>query len=162
MAGWQQVIIVGNLGRDPEMRYTQGGIPICNFNVAVTTISGGGQGGQQGQQGAERQEKTVWFRVAAWRELGERCQQFLAKGKQVMVIGTIDVSAYMDKAGQAAAGLELTARDVRFLGSREDGGGRDDGGEPSSGGRGDYGASSGGGRGGNYAPQSGNTDDIPF
>lgn len=134
MAGFQQVIVVGNLGRDPELRYTQGGVPVCSFSVAVTTTSG---------QADNRQEKTTWFRVSAWRELGERCNQYLAKGRQVMVIGTVETRAYADNAGQPASSLELTARDVRFLGSREDGGG--------SGGRSgdDYGGSSG-------------VDDIPF
>jgi single-strand DNA-binding protein len=98
---------------------------------------------------AERQEKTIWFRVAAWRELGERCQQYLSKGKQVMVIGTIDARAYTDNAGQPAASLELTARDVRFLGTRADSEG------------GDMGGYSGGGR--SYsAPSPDNVDDIPF
>lgn len=113
MAGFQQVIIVGNLGRDPEMRYLQSGVGVCNFTVAVNQVSG---------QGENRTEKTVWFRVAAWRELGERCNQFLTKGRQVMVIGTVDARAYADNSGQPAASLELTARDVRFLGGREDGG----------------------------------------
>lgn len=151
MAGFQQVIIVGNLGRDPELRYTQGGIPVCSFSVAVTTISGGGQ---QQQQGAERQEKTTWFRVSAWRELGERCQQYLAKGRQVMVIGTVDVNTYVDKNQKPAASLELTARDVRFLGSREDGGGAGGSSAGGSGSGGDY-RSYGG------QPPAGG-DDIPF
>jgi single-strand DNA-binding protein len=138
MAGFQQVIIVGNLGRDPEMRYLQSGVAVCNFTVAVNQISG---------QGENRTEKTVWFRVAAWRELGERCSQYLAKGRQVMVIGTVDARAYTDNSGQPQATLELTARDVRFLGSREDGGQ----------GGGDYDNSYGG------APSGGsNVDDIPF
>jgi single-strand DNA-binding protein len=116
MAGYQQVIIVGNLGRDPELKYLQSGVPVCNFTVAVSTTTGSGEA---------RQEKTTWFRVAAWRELGERCNQYLAKGRQVMVIGTVDVRAYQDNSGQPAASLELTARDVRFLGSREGNGGGD-------------------------------------
>jgi single-strand DNA-binding protein len=138
MAGFQQVIIVGNLGRDPEMRYLPSGVGVCNFTVAVNQISG---------QGENRTEKTVWFRVAAWRELGERCSQFLTKGRQVMVIGTVDARAYADNSGQPAASLELTARDVRFLGGREDGGGQ---------GGGSYEDYSGGNQGGS------NVDDIPF
>lgn len=117
MAGFQQVIIVGNLGRDPESRFTGGGVSVCNFSVAVSTTTG---------QGEQRQEKTTWFRVAAWRELGERCQQYLAKGRQVMVIGTIDARSYTDNSGQPQVSLELTARDVRFLGTREGGGSFDE------------------------------------
>jgi single-strand DNA-binding protein len=140
MAGFQQVIIVGNLGRDPETKYLQSGVAVCNFTVAVSSVSG---------QGEQRQEKTTWFRVAAWRELGERCQQYLAKGRQVMVIGTVDVRAYTDNSGQPQASLEMTARDVRFLGSREGGG--------SSGGGGNFDEGSGG-------PSEGGSgfDQIPF
>lgn len=136
MAGYQQVIIVGNLGRDPEMRYLQSGVAVCNFTVAVNQITGSAD---------NRTEKTVWFRVAAWRELGERCAQYLSKGRQVMVIGTVDARAYTDNSGQPQATLELTARDVRFLGSREDGG--------SGGGYDEY--SGGGG-------QPNDVNDIPF
>ena len=135
MAGYQQVIIVCNLGRDPEMRYLQSGVPVCNFTVAVNQISGSAE---------NRTEKTVWFRVAAWRELGERCSQYLAKGRQVMVIGTVDARAYTDNSGQPQATLELTARDVRFLGSREDGG---------QGGQGSY---------DDVGAGASNVDDIPF
>jgi single-strand DNA-binding protein len=115
MAGYQQVIIVGNVGRDPELKYLpSSGVPVCNFSVAVSTVTGSAE---------NRQEKTTWFRVAAWRDLAERCAQYLAKGRQVMVIGTVEARAYADNSGQPAAQLELTARDVRFLGSRQDGGG---------------------------------------
>lgn len=136
MTGYQQCIIVGNVGRDPELKYLQSGVPVCNFTVAVNQVSGTAE---------NRTEKTVWFRVAAWRQLGETCAKYLAKGKQVMVIGTVDVRAYTDNSGQPQATLELTARDVRFLGTRADG-------QPT----GDYGGDySGGG-----AP--GSADDIPF
>ncbi|KXK18626.1 MAG: single-stranded DNA-binding protein [Chloroflexi bacterium OLB15] len=137
MAGYQQVIIVGNLGRDPELKYLQNGVAVCNFSVAVSSFSG---------QGEQRQEKTTWFRVAAWRELGERCNQYLAKGRQVMVVGTVDVRAYTDNSGQPQATLELTARDVRFLGSRE-GSGEGSGGSFEDGG---------------YSGGSENFDQIPF
>ncbi len=135
MAGFQQVIIVGNLGRDPELKYLQNGVPVCNFTVAVNSYTG---------QGEQRQERTTWFRVAAWRELGERCAQYLAKGRQVMVVGTVDVRAYTDNAGQPQATLEMTARDVRFLGGRGDGEGQ---------GQGQAAEEYGG---------SGQLDDIPF
>ena len=146
MAGYQQVIIVGNVGRDPELRQTQQNIPVCSFTVAVNSYSG---------QGESRQEKTTWFRVSAWRDLGERCQQYLSKGRQVMVIGTVEARPYKDNAGEAQATLELTARDVRFLGSREDGG--ESGGGSYSGGS----SSGGGSRSSGYSePDAGN--DIPF
>lgn len=111
---YQQVIIVGNLGRDPEMRYTQSGVPVTNFSVAVNER----WTGQDGQP----VEKTTWFRVTAWKRLGEVCNQYLSKGRQVMVIGTIDASAWTSKDGEPRASLELTARTVKFLGGRGDGG----------------------------------------
>lgn len=158
MAGYQQVIVVGNVGRDPELRYTQAGVPVCSFSVAVNSFTG---------QGESRQEKTTWFRISAWRELGERCNQYLAKGRQVMVIGTVEVRSYQDNAGQPAATLELTARDVRFLGGREQGEGGEDvdmEAAPARGGGGNTNRSSGSGRnsgggGGNY---DNDPDSIPF
>lgn len=112
---YQQLIIVGNLGRDPEMRYTASGVPVTNFTVAVNRV----WTGQDGQ----RQEKTTWFRVAAWRQLAERCGQYLTKGQKVMVIGELDdPNVWTDQQGNARASLEMTARDVRFLSSRDEAG----------------------------------------
>jgi single-strand DNA-binding protein len=113
MAGWAQTIIVGNVGRDPNVRYTQGGIPVCDFSVAVTRRFGG-------REGTERQERTTWYRVTAWRNLAEIAQQYVRKGTQIMVVGTVEVSAYLDKSGQPAATLELTADNFQLLGSRGD------------------------------------------
>ena len=147
---YQQVIIVGNVGRDPEMKYLQSGVAVCNFTVAVNSVSGTGE---------TRQEKTTWFRVAAWRQLAETCNNYVKKGRQIMVIGTVDTRAYMDQSGQPQASLELTARDVRFIGSRQDGAGGasdDGGGYQQRGGNGGYGGSqqpAGGGMG---------DEDIPF
>lgn len=105
---FQQVIIVGNLGRDPEMRFTGDGTPVTSFSVAVNrkwTSADGSQG-----------EKTWWFRVTAWRRLAETCNQYLRKGSPVMVIGEIDASAYMPRdGGEPRASLELTAQQVKFL-----------------------------------------------
>jgi single-strand DNA-binding protein len=107
---FQQIIIVGNLGADPEMRYTPDGTPVTNFRVAVSRR----WTGPDGTQG----EKTWWFRVACWRKLAETTKQYLSKGRQVMVIGEVDASAWMGQDGQPRASLEITARDVRFLGGR--------------------------------------------
>ncbi len=104
---FQQCIIIGNLGRDPEMRFTPDGTPVTNFNVAVNrrwTNADGSQG-----------EKTTWFRVTCWRRLAETTNQYLRKGSAVMVIGEIEASAFLGQDGQPRAMLELTARDVRFL-----------------------------------------------
>lgn len=120
MAGYMQLIIVGNVGGDPQLKFLQSGVPVCNFTVAVNSVTG---------QGEQRQEKTTWVRVAAWRELGERCNQYVRKGSQVMVIGTVEARAYTDNSGQPQASLDMTARDVRFLGSRADNAGGQQGGE---------------------------------
>ncbi len=109
---FQKTIIVGNLGRDPEMRYTPSGVPVTTFSVAVNRR----WTDQQGQP----QEKTTWFRVTAWRKLGELCNQYLSKGRLVLVEGDIDASAWLAQDGQPRAALELTARNVRFLGGPSD------------------------------------------
>lgn len=109
MSGWSQTIIVGNVGRDVEMRYTQAGIPVASFSVAVTRKFGSGD---------DRQEKTTWYKVTCWRQLAEIASQYVKKGMQVMVAGTVDVSAYVNKAGEAAASLELTADTLQMLGGR--------------------------------------------
>ena len=110
---YQQVIIIGNLGRDPEMRYTQTGMPVTNIYVAVIERST--------SQDGQPMEKTTWFKVTAWRRLAEVCNQYLSKGRQVMVVGTIDASAWAGQNGEARASLELTARTVKFLGGRDGG-----------------------------------------
>jgi single-strand DNA-binding protein len=112
---YQQCMIIGNLGRDPEMRYTANGKAVTQFTVAVNN---------RVQEEGEWKDKTTWFRVTAWDRLAETTNQYLKKGKQVMIIGRVDVSAWADKqSGEARAQLELTAREVKFLGGREDGGG---------------------------------------
>lgn len=105
---FQQCIIVGNLGRDPEMRFMGDGTPVTNFNVAVNKR----WTGRDGNPG----EKTWWFRVTCWGRLAETTNQYLRKGSPVMVIGEVDASAYIPReGGEPRASLELTARDVRFL-----------------------------------------------
>lgn len=109
MAGYQYTIIVGNVGRDPELRYTQGGTAVCDFSVAVSRRWTDRQSGQQ-------REKTTWFRVSAWRGLAETASQYVHKGMQIMVAGEVDVSAFIGQDGEARGSLELTARDIQFLG----------------------------------------------
>ena len=82
MAGWMQVIIVGNLGNDPELRYLQNGTAVANFSVAVNTVNG---------QGEDRKEEAEWFRVAAWRELGERCHVLIMTRTNVL----LDFAAFL-------------------------------------------------------------------
>jgi single-strand DNA-binding protein len=106
-------MIVGNLGGDPEMRYTPDGTPVTSFRVAVNRKWTGSDGAPG--------EKTWWFKVTCWRRLAETTNQYLKKGRQVLVIGEIDASAWLGQDGQPRASLELTARDVKFLGGREQG-----------------------------------------
>lgn len=105
---FQQVTIIGNLGRDPEMRYTQAGVPVVSFSVA-TSRSWTGQDGQ-------KNEKTVWFRITAWRRLAEICNEYLRKGNRVFVVGEMEEpGAWNDADGEARASLEVTAQTVKFL-----------------------------------------------
>lgn len=110
---FQQTIVVGRIGRDAEMRYTPGGIPVTNFSVAVdqrwTDASG------------QAQEKVTWFRIVCWRKLAEITNQYVKKGQRILVAGDIEASAWIDRDGTPRASLELTADRVRFLGDREAG-----------------------------------------
>ncbi len=156
---YQQITVVGHLGRDPEMRYTPTGVPVTSFSVAVSRT--------WNDQNGQRQEKTTWFRVSAWRKLAETVSQYCVKGSLVLVTGEIDEPRiWTDKDGNARSSLEITAQNVRFLGSRPDGSRADgDGGERSyEGSGGSYGnannssanTSAGGASGG------GSDEDIPF
>jgi single-strand DNA-binding protein len=152
---WHQTIIVGNLGGDPDLKYLQSGTPVCNFSVAVT---------ERWTSNGERQEKTTWYRVNAWNRLAEICNQYLSKGRQVMVVGTVEARGYTSNDGEARASLDLRAREVQFLqGGSRDGGSGSSGNYSSGGGSG---SSSSSGSGGNYdndysSPPE-DVDDIPF
>ena len=112
---YQKLIIVGNLGRDPEMRYTSDGTPVTNFSVATNrrwTNADGSQG-----------EETVWFRVSAWRRLAEVCNEYLERGRQVLVEGRLQPDTetggprvWTGRDGEARASYEMTALAVKFLG----------------------------------------------
>jgi len=112
---YQQITLVGNLGTDPEMKYTPSGVPVTKFSVAVNKS-------WTGQDGA-RQEKTTWFRVTAWRAQAETCAKYLSKGRQVLVTGELEEARpWTDRDGNTRASLEVTAQVVRFIGGRGDGG----------------------------------------
>ncbi|MBC8098850.1 MAG: single-stranded DNA-binding protein [Armatimonadetes bacterium] len=139
---YQQITIVGNVGRDPELRYLQNGVAVCDFSVAVNK--------RFKTSGGEQRDETTWFRVTCWRQLAETVKQYVTKGKQVLIIGEIKATAYLDKAGQPASTLEITAETLKFLGGRGEGGSEGGG----SGG-------AGGNRYDEFAPP-GQMDDIPF
>lgn len=105
---YQQTTLIGNLGGDPEMRYTPSGIPVTSFSMAVTRNWADANG--------QRQEKTTWFRITAWRKLAETASQYLVKGSKVLVVGTVEEPrAYTDRDGNLRASLEVTADTIRFL-----------------------------------------------
>ncbi|MCG2767411.1 MAG: single-stranded DNA-binding protein [Anaerolineae bacterium] len=106
---YEKVIIVGNLGRDPEMRYTPSGKAVTNLNVATNRRWTNAEG--------QTQDETTWFRVAVWGKQAETCNQYLSKGSQVLIEGDrIKARAYKNRDGEPAASLEVTAFRVRFLG----------------------------------------------
>ncbi len=112
---YQKLILVGNLGRDPEMRYTPDGTPVTSFSVATSRRWTDASGQQQ--------ERTVWFRVTAWRRLAETCNQYLSKGRQVLVEGELsEPRPFQGRDGEWRAGLDVTALTVKFLGGRGDAG----------------------------------------
>jgi len=115
MAGWHQTIIIGNVGRDAELRYTQEGTAVANFSVAVTER-------WNDSETSEKREKTTWYRVSAWRKLGETAAQYIKKGMQIMVEGKCHASAFTRNDGTLAASLELTASNFQFLGKRDENG----------------------------------------
>jgi single-strand DNA-binding protein len=109
---FQKLIVVGHLGKDPEMRYTPSGVPVTSFSLATSR--------RWTNQNGEQQEKTTWFRVTCWKKLAETAAQFLQKGRLVLVEGEVEASAYIDKVGAARASLELTATNIQFLGAKGD------------------------------------------
>lgn len=126
-----KVIIVGNLGKDPEVRFTPGGKALARFPVATSE--------RWTDQDGNRQERTEWHNVVVWGKQAESCGQYLAKGRQVYVEGSLRTRQYDDKDGNRRYTTEVVARDVRFLGgggagagaSGAQGAGRGSGGAPS-------------------------------
>jgi single-strand DNA-binding protein len=117
---FHKVILVGNLGRDPEMRYTPGGQAVTNLSVATNRNYTDGSGNQVKQ--------TVWFRVSVWGKQAESCHQYLRKGRPVLVEGRLNPDEngnpriWNAPDGGARASFEVTAETVRFLGGRDEGG----------------------------------------
>ncbi len=114
---YHKIIIVGNLGRDPEMRYTPDGTPVTTFSVAANRR-------WTNPDGSPREE-TTWFRVTAWRRLAETCNQYLQKGRQVLIEGQLKPDPatggpriWTGNDGVARAQYEVTALSVKFLGGR--------------------------------------------
>ena len=158
MASFNKITIVGNLGRDPELRYTPQGTAVCQFSVATNE--------RKRDKSGEQQDITTWFRVTSWGKQAENVSKYLSKGRRVYVEGRLHMEEWTDREGKVRQTLEVNASDVQFLDSasdmegipvRQSGGGG--GGQPSGGGGG------GGSRGGGRPPGGGDDiedDEIPF
>ncbi len=111
MSGINKVILIGNLGRDPEVRYTPDGAAVANFSIATS---------EQWKDKAtgEKKERTEWHRIVAFRRLGEICGEYLSKGKQVYIEGRLQTRSW-EKDGITRYTTEIVASDVQFLGGRD-------------------------------------------
>ena len=105
-----KIIVIGHLGRDPEMRYTPNGQAVTSFSVASSRryTTGGG----------EQREETEWFNVSAWGKLGETCNQYLTKGQQVYIEGRMSSRTYEGRDGTTRVSIDVFLNDVQFLGGR--------------------------------------------
>ncbi len=151
MGSVNKVILVGNLGRDAELRYTPGGAAVATLNLATTEV--------WNDKGGQRQEKTEWHRIVVWGKQAESLQEYLTKGKQIYVEGRLQTRQWDDKDGNKKYTTEIKADRITLLGGGGGGAGRSGGME-----RGERG-------GGAPAPHSGGDeppmepitdDDIPF
>lgn len=104
-----KVFLIGNLTRDPELRTTGSGISVCNFSIAVNRRFKNAQTGQQ---------ETDYFNVIAWRQLGELCSRYLAKGRKVAVVGSIQTRSYEAKDGSKRTAFDIVADEVEFLSAK--------------------------------------------
>jgi single-strand DNA-binding protein len=148
MASVNKVIIVGNVGRDPELRYTQSGQPVASFSIATNERFKDKDGNWK--------DRTEWHRIVAWARLAEICGEYLRKGSQVYVEGRIQTRDWEDKEGNKRQTTEIIALGMQMLGRRGEGGGpsmSDDGNQTRGGGGGSE----------DMPPSSGGADDeIPF
>jgi single-strand DNA-binding protein len=116
MAGLNKVMLIGNLGKDPEMRYTANGSAVTTFSLAVNRTSQSPEG--------ERREETEWFDIVAWNRLAELCSQFLQKGRKAYVEGRLHTRSWEGQDGQKRYRTEVVANTVLFLDAAGGGGAR--------------------------------------
>ena len=121
MASVNKVILIGNLGKDPEIRYAASGSAICNITIATSRVS-------KDKTSGERQEQTEWHRVVMFDRLAEIAGEYLKKGKSVYIEGRLQTSKWTDKEGVVKYSTEIIAQEMTMLGSREGGGGGSSGG----------------------------------
>ncbi|HEY0069167.1 MAG TPA: single-stranded DNA-binding protein [Chloroflexia bacterium] len=163
--GLNKVMIIGNLGKDPEMKYTQQGTPITSFSVAVSRTWKGPDGSSQ--------EETEWFRVVAWERLAEQCNEFLRKGRKVFIEGRLKTREWTGQDGQKRFTTEVVATSMILLDPKQGGGDYSGGGgnsyreERQAPARQGAGAGAGGGAAGGFGTSYDDeadldVDDIPF
>jgi single-strand DNA-binding protein len=116
MASVNKVILIGNLGGDPELRYTAGGMAMARFNIATK---------ESWTKDGNKEERTEWHRIVAWGKLGEICGEYLAKGKQVYIEGRIQTRSWEDKDGNKRYTTEIVAQTMQMLGPAGDKAGPD-------------------------------------
>ena len=154
MGSVNKVILVGNLGRDAELRYTPGGAAVATLNMATTEI--------WNDKAGQRQEKTEWHRIVLWGKTAESLNEYLTKGKQIYVEGRLQTRQWDDKDGNKRYTTEIRGDRIVLLGGGSGGGG----GRGASGGGSERGSSGGGGDYGGGAPPDSSApltdDDIPF
>lgn len=112
MGSFNKITIVGYLGKDPELRYTPQGTPVCDFSVATTE--------RKKDKSGDFQDVTTWFRVNLWGRQAEVASQYLSKGRQVYVEGRLSQREWQDKDGNTRTSLEVHGTDLQFIGSRGD------------------------------------------
>lgn len=158
---FNKIVLIGNLGKDPELRYTPQGDAVCSFSIATNE--------RKKDKSGEFQDVTTWFKVTLWRNMAENAAKYLAKGRQVYIEGRLQVEEWTDRDNKDRFTLAVQATDMQFIGSRGDGeaGGnynRDDqethSGPPES--RTATGSSTGGGSPAPVSAPAGGDDDIPF
>jgi len=156
--GVNKAILIGNLGADPETRYTPSGTAVANIRIATTEQ-------WKDRQSGEQQERTEWHRIVAFNRLAEIIGEYLKKGSQVYIEGKLQTRKWQDQSGNDRYTTEIVANDMQMLGGRGGGsggdagfGGRGGGGGPAPGGGASEGSSGGGGQG----PPDDFDDDIPF
>ena len=152
-----RIMVIGNVGTDPEMRYTPSGAPVTSFRIATSRSYNAPDG--------ERKQETEWFTVVAWRNLAEQVNQYLVKGRKAYVEGRLHSNSYQRQDGQMSFRNEIIADRVLFLdrpGEGDEYGGGFGGGAAAAGGYGG-GQRQGGYGGGDYAPSDAQSpDDLPF
>ncbi len=162
--GLNKVMLIGNLGADPELRFTQGGAPVLNMRLATTE--------RFVTRGGEKQERTEWHAVIMWGTRAEALNKYLSKGQTVYIEGRLQTRSWEDKDGNKRFKTEIVATELLFLGGGRGGGappgdyeGGGGGGGGYSGGGGPRGGGGGGGGGGgqdDFPPDDFGDDDIPF